>query len=121
MIRRPPRSTRTDTRFTYTTLFRSIEINKNLTPIARREHRLKFAKSARRDSLAHRLHQRLIIMQIMLRHQHRTQHLARADEMMQIGARPGRADRARSDERRVGKECVSTCRSRWAPYHENKT
>src|SRR3546814_2075561 len=24
---------------------------------------------------------------------------------------------ARSEERRVGKECVSTCRSRWAPYH----
>src|SRR3546814_10414786 len=23
----------------------------------------------------------------------------------------------RSDERRVGKECVSTCRSRWSPYH----
>src|SRR3546814_19445182 len=23
----------------------------------------------------------------------------------------------RSEERRVGKECVSTCRSRWAPYH----
>src|SRR3546814_1038674 len=35
-----------------------------------------------------------------------------------------RADRAehadqrgRSEERRVGKECVSTCRSRWSPYH----
>src|SRR3546814_6047463 len=27
------------------------------------------------------------------------------------------AMRARSEERRVGKECVSTCRSRWAPYH----
>src|SRR3546814_17189163 len=26
----------------------------------------------------------------------------------------------RSEERRVGKECVSTCRSRWSPYHENK-
>src|SRR3546814_13416587 len=26
---------------------------------------------------------------------------------------PGR----RSEERRVGKECVSTCRSRWSPYH----
>src|SRR3546814_7293026 len=26
-------------------------------------------------------------------------------------------DRARSEERRVGKECVSTCRSRWSPYH----
>src|SRR3546814_4916143 len=29
------------------------------------------------------------------------------------------AERAasRSEERRVGKECVSTCRSRWSPYH----
>src|SRR3546814_16979447 len=25
--------------------------------------------------------------------------------------------RQRSEERRVGKECVSTCRSRWWPYH----
>src|SRR3546814_17217764 len=24
----------------------------------------------------------------------------------------------RSEERRVGKECVSTCRSRWSPYHQ---
>src|SRR3546814_5039313 len=30
-------------------------------------------------------------------------------------ARPSR--RPRSEERRVGKECVSTCRSRWSPYH----
>src|SRR3546814_14699009 len=28
--------------------------------------------------------------------------------------------RPRSEERRVGKECVSTCRSRWAPYHYKK-
>src|SRR3546814_11702968 len=27
------------------------------------------------------------------------------------------ADSVRSEERRVGKECVSTCRSRWSPYH----
>src|SRR3546814_14084138 len=26
----------------------------------------------------------------------------------------------RSEERRVGTECVSTCRSRWSPYHYNK-
>src|SRR3546814_14251382 len=26
-------------------------------------------------------------------------------------------DLRRSEERRVGKECVSTCRSRWSPYH----
>src|SRR3546814_15292877 len=28
--------------------------------------------------------------------------------------------KSRSEERRVGKECVSTCRSRWSPYHEKK-
>src|SRR3546814_11677136 len=26
----------------------------------------------------------------------------------------------RSEERRVGKECVSTCRSRWSPHHKKK-
>src|SRR3546814_13489669 len=26
-------------------------------------------------------------------------------------------DPARSEERRVGKECVRSCRSRWSPYH----
>src|SRR3546814_11259933 len=26
-------------------------------------------------------------------------------------------DRFRSEERRVGNECGSTCRSRWSPYH----
>src|SRR3546814_17087601 len=32
--------------------------------------------------------------------------------------RPGaELERDRSEERRVGEECVSTCRSRWAPYH----
>src|SRR3546814_14013802 len=34
----------------------------------------------------------------------------------------GNANRnRRSEERRVGKECVSTCRSRWSPYHYKKT
>src|SRR3546814_17110955 len=33
----------------------------------------------------------------------------------------GRSRRGRrSEERRVGKECVSTCRSRWSPYHKKK-
>src|SRR3546814_15056174 len=27
---------------------------------------------------------------------------------------------SRSEERRVGNECVSTCRSRWSPYHKKK-
>src|SRR3546814_6071968 len=29
----------------------------------------------------------------------------------------GRLKTGRSEERRVGKECVRTCRSRWSPYH----
>src|SRR3546814_4724575 len=29
----------------------------------------------------------------------------------------GHRNADRSEERRVGKECVSTCRSRWSPYH----
>src|SRR3546814_15214997 len=35
--------------------------------------------------------------------------------MADPGIGPGVHDR--SEERRVGKECVSTCRSRWSPYH----
>src|SRR3546814_11559044 len=31
--------------------------------------------------------------------------------------RSGTARVKRSEERRVGKECVITCRSRWSPYH----
>src|SRR3546814_16434229 len=37
-------------------------------------------------------------------------------QIAQIGLVPF----ARSEERRVGKECVSTCRSRWSPYHYKK-
>src|SRR3546814_15578817 len=33
------------------------------------------------------------------------------------GVCPDRWDLVRSEERRVGKECVSTCRYRWSPYH----
>ena len=33
-----------------------------------------------------------------------------------IGSLVGNA-RARSEERRVGKECTEQCRSRWSPYH----
>src|SRR3546814_2263678 len=32
----------------------------------------------------------------------------------------GVGPQSRSEERRVGKECVSTCRSRCSPYHSNK-
>src|SRR3546814_13472185 len=36
---------------------------------------------------------------------------------MQTMMLAGGAEELRSEERRVGKECVSTCRARWSPYH----
>src|SRR3546814_6091747 len=41
-------------------------------------------------------------------------HIAEKGEAQRGGGVP---QVARSEERRVGKECVSTCRSRWSPYH----
>ena len=42
------------------------------------------------------------------------QRIHRADvSFIALNKAPGH----RSEERRVGKECVSTCRSRWSPYH----
>src|SRR3546814_11755051 len=51
--------------------------------------------------------------------------LFRQDHVAVRGAQPREAlvvaplalRQQRSEERRVGKECVSTCRSRWSPYH----
>src|SRR3546814_17732567 len=37
-----------------------------------------------------------------------------------LPGRPAGGHIARSEERRVGKECVSTCSSRWSPYHYKK-
>src|SRR3546814_12926529 len=41
------------------------------------------------------------------------------DERMQVAVAGVEhvGDPQRSEESRVGKECVSTCRSRWSPYH----
>src|SRR3546814_14869413 len=41
----------------------------------------------------------------------------RAQRHIAVGM-AGEAVAHRSEERRVGKECVSTCRSRWSPYHK---
>src|SRR3546814_11064770 len=49
--------------------------------------------------------------------------IARRLAILWIERKKGRAGsrlHGRSEERRVGKECVSTCRSRWSPYHEKK-
>src|SRR3546814_15558199 len=41
----------------------------------------------------------------------------RVVEVLPTPGRVGPDRLQRSEERRVGKECVSTCRSRWSPYH----
>src|SRR3546814_14801911 len=49
---------------------------------------------------------------------HLVEVLAATSALPVIADRPGAAPRpGRSEERRVGKECVSTCRYRWAPDH----
>src|SRR3546814_21063805 len=111
MIRRPPRSTRTDTLFPYTTLFRSF-VRQCHSPC--RSFRLHGLARGARSELMFRQSSRysndvLILCSFLL-------HLL--STFRRKCKRP--ADRKvlfRSEERRVGKECVSTCRSRWSPYH----
>src|SRR3546814_14108341 len=99
MIRRPPRSTRTDTLFPYTTLFRSEGVLRavgraiGLAPARCKHHARRVAGDAIEKAVGREVHAAGLVH---------------------------RGDPARSEERRVGKECVSTCRSRWSPYHEKK-
>src|SRR3546814_17297001 len=103
MIRLPPRSTRTDTLFPYTTLFRSSyrrsDDSECFQP-STQEHRgrpnqggCSDEENDFPDGAAHR-------------RGFESQRSATWTE--------------RSEERRVGKECVSACRSRWSPYHSKK-
>src|SRR3546814_18276177 len=109
MIRRPPRSTRTDTLFPYTTLFRSSDTR---VPGSRVQH-----LDIRRGPLER--HFRLATLVI---HTAGTRH----SEVSLSGLDAGDAERLRdhlarqtdddrSEERRVGTGGVSKCRSRWAP------
>src|SRR3546814_18199572 len=98
MIRRPPRSTRTDTLFPYTTLFRSAVLDE-VAALAGSAGGLLFSA---RKSLNWTASERIADV------------FAAYVEEGWFGKC---SRRVRSEERRVGKECVSTCRSRWSPYH----
>src|SRR3546814_14411315 len=91
MIRRPPRSTRTDTLFPYTTLFRSLSPRSLQVP----------------NGLSVKLFATVLAVAV-----------AGFDmRCAAVESRDASIPVHRSEERRVGKECVSTCRSRWSPYH----
>src|SRR3546814_14846367 len=111
IIRRPPRSTRTDTLFPYRTLFRSLWraaipggdaefLQPDALAVEHAENVM-----VRPDEEFRRIGKRLV-----------TGVPARVG--MAMGGQDGKAaDAVRSEERRVGKECVSTCRCRWSPDH----
>src|SRR3546814_11040235 len=102
MIRRPPGSTRTDTLFPYTTLFRSFDIALKDCEIVHRidgDHREVVSTTTDFEIAA-------ALDDMGVGH----------DNAWRDENAASRAER-RSEERRVGKECVSTCRSRWSPYH----
>src|SRR3546814_19322803 len=112
MIRRPPRSTRTDTLFPYTTLFRSLVATYILSFGSEEQKRHWLPKMVKGEAIG----------SLGMTEPHagsdlkavRTQAVRDGDEFVINGQR--------SEERRVGKECVSTCRSRWSPYlYKNNT
>src|SRR3546814_11519418 len=114
MIRRPPISTRTDTLFPYTTLFRSSTVpDKALdgAPLT-----ITVTDGARGVETA-------VVARFLTPP---AADLATLAGILGIALLGGLILNlmpcvlpvlSRSEERRVGKECVITCRSRWSPYH----
>src|SRR3546814_16341691 len=129
MIRRPPRSTRTDTLFPYTTLFRSVALADHRLHRAGAHH-LEQRGGAVVQLLpggvveAHRgLGEEQRALDVELDRVDRRQRPRGVAEVHVTAAHAQGIDRVivdRSEERRVGKELVSTCRSRVVPYHEKK-
>src|SRR3546814_13979709 len=121
MIRRPPRSTRTDTLFPYTTLFRSewtvtnpkgerlvITIEEVFSDTA---HDLGVDPGLRKDGVEAHLQELLAAAchhiedgMVLVRREHSTE-IGPVDLLYR--------DSESSEERRGGKECVRTCRNRW--------
>src|SRR3546814_15681091 len=112
MIRRPPRSTRTDTLFPYTTLFRSDHGHRDA--LRQLPHRAVDDAAFTDDAVPGFGETELGILcgdddvgaHRQLKATAHAKALYRGDQ--------------RSEERRVGKEWVRTCRSRWSPYHSKK-
>src|SRR3546814_12604699 len=125
MSRLPPRSTRTDTLFPYTTLFRSC--------FGGRESFVRFrqlATQCRDLGLFGGQFPHLVARALALKNAGVAVFAPFTDQrrVQALTAKVGPAitglaglfvggHMRRSEERRVGKECVSTCRSRWSPYH----
>src|SRR3546814_17806214 len=109
MIRPPPRSTRTDTLFPDTTLCRATVYNKGAEVIRMMRTLLgpeNFRKGA--DLYFDRHDGQAVTCEDFVRAMEEASGVDLAQFRLWSSQR--------SEERRVGKECVSTCRSRWSPY-----
>src|SRR3546814_17449445 len=106
MIRRPPRSTRTDTLFPYTTLSDLEQQTSRAVALGDigRWQALVGAMPTYLDDDG------------LLRYWP-SERMQGSPELTAYVLAITAANGFRSEERRVGKECVSTCRSRWSPYH----
>src|SRR3546814_15937692 len=116
MIRRPPRSTRSDALLPYTTLFRSVVLFLHRQPVA-----LAAADDVGADDpvrVAQRLGQFVEVAAVARQAVHADEH-ARIARIAPFGVRdkmePGRSEI--SEERSVGNECVRTCTCWWTPHH----
>src|SRR3546814_20338928 len=124
MLRPPPRFTRTDTHFPYTTLFRSalwVKQGDRVGTLLDTSVEAILIWFAANKIGAVYVPVNAAYKGEYLRHQF-------ADAGVEVVfVEPDYADRlalikdelplVRSEERRVGQECVSTCRTRWSPYH----
>src|SRR3546814_17379294 len=119
MIRRPPSSTPSYTLFPYTTLFRS-------TSVPRADGKGENALVSKQGFGDVQLHLEFVspnppAKTSQDRGNSGIWFMQRSELQILDGYRnPTYADGTRSEERRVGKERVSTCRSRWSPYHYKK-
>src|SRR3546814_17971977 len=112
MIRRPPRSTRTDTLFPYTTLFRSIVSRAAIGAAGTKVYDQRYPAAGTPNALVD-----LYVMKPDGSGKVKVDMGADPDIYLARVHWSAAGDTLRSEERRVGKECVSTCRSRWSPYH----
>src|SRR3546814_12681324 len=130
MIRRPPRSTRTDTLFPYTTLFRSPKVVSRSCRSIRSKHIGRRSRHRNNPGVGPRPIEPRAVGGVEAHRQPVTALFRLIGENLAARVEPGhrfalveaQADMHefvthRSEERRVGKECVSTCRSRLSPYH----
>src|SRR3546814_14182340 len=112
MIRRPPRSTRTDTLFPYTTLFRSLRLLGTL--LYDRHQRGTFYTEL---DPPYDPHARIVTSDIQDK-KRVTSAIGTFSTEYEIDPESVfKSVTSRPEERRGGTACVSTCRSRWSPYH----